>query len=148
MNALDSPCQKMQFGSVIIYQSTVMYEGCNRFIEPLKSLCEPECIRLKIQSRTESMIGACGHAEELGVYNILRCGIDPKRCALYVAGFSGSYLPYLKTKADFTCLRCAVCMYNAGIGRIYVPMVNSWALLTPEQAVETAKAYALKLKIV
>jgi len=62
--ALDSACQKMWFGCVIVHNKDVVYEGCNKTIESLKPLCEPTCIRFSITSRTESMIGACGHAEE------------------------------------------------------------------------------------
>ena len=84
--ALDSPCQKMQFGCVVTHQGEVVYEGCNRIIEPLRSLCEPKCIRLSIRSRTESMLGACGHAEELALWEMVRAGTPLSECDFYVAG--------------------------------------------------------------
>src|SRR3990172_1508710 len=58
-NAFESPCQKMGFGSIIVKDSEVIYKGDNdQAIEQLKEFCEPKCIRLDIQSRTDSTIGA------------------------------------------------------------------------------------------
>jgi deoxycytidylate deaminase len=147
-SALESLCQKMRFGCVIKYQSDVIYRGANQPIAPLKSMCDPKCIRFGIQSRTESMIGACGHAEELGIWDIMKRGMDPKKCDLYVAGLWSDGFPSLKDSADFTCLRCAVQMHLAGIKTIYTPTKTEWLALTAEEAVETAKAYALKLKVI
>lgn len=150
-NALDSPCQKMKFGCVIIKnepRAEMVYEGCNKTIEPLRSLCELTCIRFNIQSRTESMIGACGHAEELGIWNIVKRRINPKKCALYVAGLFSNCLPYIKKEPDFTCLRCAVQLYYAEIGKIYVPVNDKWVGFSAEKAIETARAYAMKEKMV
>lgn len=159
-NALDSPCQKMKFGCAILYNSHLIYIGHNATIKPLKSLCEPTCVRFSIQSRTESMIGACGHAEELGLWNVIHHwkGIPISECELYIAGFYPNSMPYLKSVAEHTCLRCAVQMYHAKIKKIYVPvrevkMNHSdvemmerfiWKGITPEEAVRTARAYAMK----
>jgi len=41
--ALDSECQKMEFGCVIMGNVNVIYSGCNETIEPLKSICDPKC---------------------------------------------------------------------------------------------------------
>jgi deoxycytidylate deaminase len=145
--ALDSACQKMKFGCVIIHNNGVVYEGCNKTIEPLKSLCEPKCIRFSITSRTESMLGACGHAEE-GLWDVVHRGIPVNECELYIAGLYANCLPWLKQAAEHTCLRCAVQMYNARLKTIYVPVVNRWVGITPEQALETARSYATKEKTV
>ncbi len=145
--ALDSPCQKMKFGCVITHGDEIVYEGCNKTIEPLKSLCEPKCIRFSITSRTESMLGACGHAEE-GMWEIIHQGTPIRECELYIAGLYASGLPWLKQAAEHTCLRCAVQMYNAHLKTIYVPVVDRWIGITPEQALETARSYATKEKTV
>lgn len=142
-SALDSPCQKMKFGSVITRYGQVVYKGCNDTLKPLRSLCEPTCIRLSIQSRTESMIGACGHAEELGLWKLINEGTPLHECELYVAGLYANCLPWFKQVVEHTCLRCAAQMYLAKIVRIYVPVVDHWEWLTPEIAVETARSYAL-----
>lgn len=147
-NALDSPCQKFWVGCVITNKSGVIYRGCNKIIEPLKSLCDPRCIRLSIQSRTESMIGACGHAEELGVVKIMRCSFNPAECELYCAGVNTNGLPYHKKAPEFTCLRCAVQIYNAGVKTVYVPYDNEWVGLSGEECVRQAVAYATKEKFV
>lgn len=141
-NALDSPCQKMKFGCVITHYNKAVYEGCNKTIEPLKSLCEPKCIRFSITSRTESMLGACGHAEE-GLWDVVHKFIPIHECELYIAGLHANGLSWLKQAAEHTCLRCAVQMYNAHLKTIYVPVVDRWVGITPEQAVETARAYAI-----
>ena len=145
--ALDSPCQKMKFGCVITHNGKIVYEGCNKTIEPLKLLCDPKCIRFSITSRTESMLGACGHAEE-GLWEVVHKGIPVNDCELYIAGLHANGLPCLKQAAEHTCLRCAVQMYNARLKTIYVPVVDRWIGITPEQALETARAYATKEKTV
>lgn len=147
-NALDSPCQKFWVGCVITNKSGVIYRGCNKTIEPLKSFCDPKCVRLSIQSRTESMIGACGHAEELGVAKIMRCGFNPAECELYCAGVNTNGLPYHKNVPEFTCLRCAVQIYNADIKTIYVPFDGDWVGLSAEECVKQAVAYATKEKAI
>lgn len=149
--ALESRCQKMWFGCVIVRDVAdddyeVAYEGCNQTIGPLKSLCEPECIRFKIQSRTESMLGACGHAEEFAIWEMVKRGVPLRTCELYVAGFHTNGMPWFKNAPEHTCLRCAVQMYNAGIRKIYVPVVDRWVGITPEEALETARAYATQEK--
>lgn len=143
--ALDSPCKKMKFGCVITHDCQIVYAGCNNTIAPLKSLCEPDCIRSRIISRTESMLGACGHAEE-GMWEVIRQGIPIQECELYVAGLYANGLPWFKPAAEHTCLRCAVQMYNARLKTIYVPVVARWVGLSPEEALETALSYATREK--
>lgn len=143
--ALDSPCQKMKFGCVIVRNEKVVYEGFNKTIKALKSLCEPKCIRFSIISRTESMLGACGHAEE-GLWEVVHQGIPINECDLYVAGIYPNGLPWLKKQAEHTCLRCAVQMYYAKIQRIYVTVVDRWEEISTERALETALAYATQKK--
>lgn len=146
--SLDSPCQKLRFGCVITHNSEVVYSGQNKTIEPLKSFCDPVCVRLSIQSRTESMIGACGHAEELGLWEVAQKKIPLEECDLYVAGINMRGLPLFKERPEHTCLRCAVQMYNAKIKTIYVPTVERWVGISREEAVKTAKLYATKERTV
>lgn len=143
--ALDSHCQKMKFGCVVVRNGEVIYEGFNKTIEALKSLCEPKCIRFSITSRTESMLGACGHAEE-GLWEVVHRGIPIHECDLYIAGIHPNGLPWLKKQAEHTCLRCAVQMHNAKIHRVYVPVVDQWVGISTERALETALAYATQEK--
>ncbi|MDO8558549.1 MAG: hypothetical protein Q7S09_05200 [bacterium] len=156
--ALDSPCRKMKFGCVITHEGAVVYRGCNKTIEPLHSLCDPACIRLSITSRTEQMLGACGHAEEFALWEVARKGIALYECDLYIAGFYPNGLPWLKTSAEHTCLRCSTQMYQAQVRKIYVPMntrleeqswarsSSEWRSITPQQAVSGALCYAMKEK--
>ncbi len=146
--ALTSECQKMTFGCVVVYKKKVVAATSNKIIEPLRTLCKPECIRLKIQSRTESMLGACGHAEEWALREVFRQKIPPELCSFYIAGFDAkTNQPWIKKETkDYTCLRCAVQLFMAGAGKIRVPCVDHWESLTPEEAVKTSKAYALKEK--
>lgn len=146
--ALDSPCQKLRFGCVITHNSEIVWSGQNKTIGPLKSFCDPTCIRLSIQSRTESMIGSCGHAEELGLWEVARMGIPLNECELYVAGINMQGMPLFKKEAGHTCLRCSVQMYNAGIKMVYGPMKEGWVMVTGEEAVKTAKLFATKEKTV
>lgn len=151
-NALNSPCQKMRFGAVIARQHSshayeFISEGCNKTIEPSKSLCDPSCIRFNIPSRTESMIGACSHAEESALWNAIKRGWFPlSECVLYVAGIYPNCLPYIKKENEFTCLRCAVQIYHSGIKNVFVPASHGWQFLRNEECVKTAIAYATRLK--
>lgn len=151
--ALESPCQKMKFGCVLGYFRSYecictmgweYTETCNETIEPLKSLCEPNCIRLHIPSRTDSMIGACGHAEELALWISFkyRSPNPSYDSEMYVAGIYPNGLPYIKEKNEFTCLRCAIPIYHAGVKRVFVPTINGWQSLSGEECVRTALAYA------
>lgn len=140
--AMGSPCGKMRFGSVLMRQGEVVSVASNATIEPLKSLCEGACIRLSIASRTESMIGSCGHAEEFVIWDAVKQGIRPSECDLYVAGVRMNGAPWLKERAEHTCLRCAVQMHNAGIQRIFVPVGGRWESVTTAEALQQAKAYA------
>lgn len=146
--ALDSPCQKMKFGCAVLYDDQLVHVAHNDFIEPLKELCEPTCIRLSLPSRTESMLGACGHAEEFALWEMVCCGISLKKCDLYVAGIYPNGMPWLKKEAaDHSCLRCSVQMHFARVKKIWVPFCDhGWISLNTEQAVKGSLAYATKEK--
>ena len=148
MAAMGSPCQKMRFGSVLMRQGEVVSVASNATIEPLKALCEQRCVRLSITPRTESMIGSCGHAEEFAIWDAVKQGIRPSECDLYVAGVRMNGAPWLKERAEHTCLRCAVQMHNAGIQRVFVPVGGRWESVTTAEAIAQAKAYALGEKSV
>ena len=147
-NALSSPCQKMHFGAVMVKAGEVVAESYNKIIEELKSLCEPTCIRQTITSRTESMLGACGHAEEWLLAETRNGGIDPKECDLYIAGVEINGMPWIKAEPEHTCLRCAVQMNHAGIKSVRVPVIDKWICISTSQALITAKAYATGEKMI
>lgn len=145
--ALDSSCEKMKFGCVITHNGGVVYAGANKTIPRLCAMCDPYCMRLDIMSRTESMLGACGHAEEWGLWAVPR-SIPLVECELYIAGFYPDGFPWIKKRAEHTCLRCAVQMWHAHIGKIHVPVKDRWKSLTADEALETARQYATKEKTV
>lgn len=138
-----SPCQKAGFGAVIARGRAFITADHNRPIDALCDMCEPECIRLNISSRTESMLGACGHAEEWVIRSAREWGADLSECQLYVAGITSQGLPWFKEKASFTCLRCAVAIFYSGLRRVWVPVEDRWEYLTPEECLVSAKQYAL-----
>lgn len=150
MAAVTSPCQKMRFGALLHHAGDgVVAVARNGTIEPIAHLCEPSCIRLAIRSRTESMLGACGHAEEFVMAEGLKRGVKLGECDLYVAGVHLNGAPWLKPRAEHTCLRCAVQMHNAGIRRIFVPVApGRWASVTTEEALAQAAEYASGKKTV
>lgn len=144
MLALQSNCQKGHYGCIVKHKGKIVARTYNKVM--FKDWCTPECIRKKIQSRTESMIGCCDHAEEKAIVVIRNLGLNPKDCEFYAAGFRSNGLPYIKPETDFDCLRCATQMYQHKVGKIYVPVINKWESLTAKQAVETAKLFARKIK--
>lgn len=143
--ALDSPCKKMRFGSLIVFQERKLVDSSgawvNSTIPELAHLCEPKCIREAIPSRTESMIGACAHAEERALWAAAKEKADLSECELYVAGFFPDTRPWIKKEVVHTCIRCAVQMHHAGIKRVYVPVVDRWVWMSTEEALKTAIAY-------
>ncbi|MEK7118366.1 MAG: hypothetical protein AAB869_02035, partial [Patescibacteria group bacterium] len=143
--ALDSSCQKMKFGCVIAHNGEIVYRGSNKTIPGLRSLCEPICIRFSITSRTESMLGACGHAEE-GMWELVHSGIPLSECEIYIAGFFPDLYPWIKKAREHTCLRCSVQMHNAHLRAIHVPVVDHWESMTTDKALETARVYATQEK--
>lgn len=152
MNALDSGCQKMRFGCVVVrhglFAREILGEGSNATIEPMRKLCEPKCIRFGIQSRTESMIGACAHAEETAMWQVIHAGHKVEEATLYIVGVHTNGMPWLKKEAMHSCLRCAVQMHHAKLQQVVVPVGDHWAAITTEQAIRTATDYARKLKSV
>lgn len=146
--ALGSQCQKLWFGSVIAHKEQIITRQCNAPIEPLKHLCEPKCIRFSIQSRTESMLGACSHAEEFALWDAARQGISLNECDLYIAGVYSNGMPWFKTEGEHICMRCSVQMYQARIGSISVPVNDRWERISAPEALRGAVAYAMKEKAV
>ena len=90
------------------------------------------------------MIGACGHAEELAIWSVVQMGFPLTKCELYIAGLYANCLPWFKSETEHTCLRCAVQQYHAKLKMIYVPVNDRWEGLTPEQALITARDYAIR----
>lgn len=147
--AQDSECKKMKFACLVLYKGKFIVKAFNKTIEPLRKLCDPDCIRFKIQSRTESMIGACGHAEEWALWETARLKVSLDDCIFYIAGFDGkTNKSWIKSKVEHTCLRCAAQMHMAKVGKIYVPVNGDWESITADEAVKTALAYAMKEKTV
>lgn len=140
--AQTSSCKKMRFGCLIAHDKLTV-EASNKTIEPLQHLCEPECIRSRIKSRTESMIGACGHAEEWALKEARKRDFPLDQCSLYIAGFQIDNTPWIKQRPEHTCIRCATQMFMAQIGKIYVPVIDRWEAINPEEALKTAISYAL-----
>lgn len=143
LRAYASPCQKAGFGVVIVHRGQMIASDHNRTIEALRDMCESSCMRLQIASRTESMLGACGHAEEWAMKAASESGIALSECEIFIAGLRSNGEPWIKDKATHSCLRCAVAMYYANLRQIWVPVWNRWEALTPEQCLASAKAYAL-----
>ena len=146
--AIDSPCQKMKFGSVAVYQGNqILATAYNDHNPVTKDLCEPRCIRFDIPSRTESMIGGCDHAEELVMDKVREIGVSLKEISIYIVGLDQKNLPWMRTEAEHTCIRCSSQMYRAKVGSIVVPVKDKgWVNISPQAALESAKLYALQIK--
>lgn len=145
--AMDSPCQKMKFGAVAVYDGQMVATAYNGHNPVLKDLCEPKCIRFDIPSRTESMIGGCDHAEELLMDKVRDLGISLKETDIYVVGLSEKNLPWVREEAEHTCIRCSHQMHRAGVNSIVVPVKDQGLVnISPQAALESAKLYALQVK--
>ncbi|MDP3645620.1 MAG: hypothetical protein Q8R25_00845 [bacterium] len=141
--ALDSDCAKMHFGCAFVHEGKIVHVDANRKIPAIAHRCEPECIRTKITSRTESMIGACSHAEEGLLRDVANMGIKPNEVEMYVAGFYPDMTPWLKTVGEHTCIRCSTAMHLAGVKAVYVPVDDHWQAVDLSTMLEHSFAYAL-----
>lgn len=144
--ALGSPCQKMGFGVPIVHKGKLVSVTTNKPLDVMKHVCEPTCIRFEIASRTESMLGACNHAEEWALDKIRRLGLDPQECKLYVAGVRKDGTPWIKKEPTFSCIRCANQLYRAHIGAVLVPFIDHWAEISAEELMMHALPYATQQK--
>jgi len=144
--ALVSDCQKGKYGCAVQHEEAILEVTHNRILECNRDWTEPQCIRINIPARTESMIGCCGHAEEFAFVKVRDWKLNPAECNFYVAGFRSSGLVYIKPEKDFTCLRCATQLYMHKVGRIFVPVKDHWEPMTAEEAVQSAKKFATQEK--
>ncbi|HXV27307.1 MAG TPA: hypothetical protein VD862_04795 [Candidatus Paceibacterota bacterium] len=144
--ALKSPCQKLRFGAALVYEDgftlRVSRTECNRPVEGLEEWCTPQCIRFSIPSRTESMVGACGHAEERLLWSALRRGDLSPTDHLYVTGVDVDGNPGVRKLPEFTCIRCAVAIAYSGVASVNFVYDGRWVRRTPAQALASARQYA------
>lgn len=142
-DAMLSNCQKGKFGCAVKYRGQLVVESHNQVMECMKDWAEPQCIRLNIQSRTESMIGCCSHAEEVALVQARDLTLNLNECDFYVAGFHSSGLTVIPSEKRFSCIRCATQFYLHKVGRIFVPVKDRWEPMTADEAVQTAKKFAI-----
>lgn len=140
--AMLSNCQKGKFGCMVKHRGSFVAKGQNQIMECMKDWAEPQCIRLNIQSRTESMIGCCSHAEEVALVQARDLNLNLSECDFYVAGFHSSGLTVIPSEKRFSCIRCATQFYLHKVGRIFVPVKDKWEPMTADEAVQTAKKFA------
>jgi len=144
--ALESDCQKFHVGCVIKQGGTTIVATANTKNPILEGMCTPTCIRLGITSRTESMLGACDHAEERALDYLIDNRIDPATCEFYVAGFAPGGIPGKRASPEFTCLRCANQLVRRHLKAINVECGDAWNAITAVDALKQSVAYALQQK--
>lgn len=146
--ALDSDCKKLRFGAVLYDEGSekIIARSFNRIMGPFAHLCEKECIRNSIPSRTESMIGACSHAEERLLITGATLGYDLSTCEIYVQGIrmkeDGQFDLLTKNQKTFTCIRCATQMHIGGLRAINIWLEEEWHPISPSAAMVQAFNYA------
>jgi deoxycytidylate deaminase len=144
--AMKSDCEKKKFGACAVKNGQIYnVYTYNRRLPFHSFLCEGECIRKKIDSGMDSMVGACGHAEEQLIW---RMGDDAINSEIYVlqVDFEGNLVP--KKEKGFYCARCATAMYYAHVKGVHVYVVDHWEFLTTEEAIKSAYQFALgELKV-
>jgi deoxycytidylate deaminase len=138
-----SNCKKSKYGCIVLKDSRLVADGCNRVLKCHGDWNEPECIRKNIQARTESMIGCCGHAEEFALSSVICLGIPLYDLDFFVAGIRSNGEINIIPERRFTCLRCATQLYMHNVKAIHVPVIDHWESLTTNEAIQSAKQYAL-----
>src|SRR4030042_1810664 len=98
--ANESDCEKRKFGACAVRDRYILGYSSNKRLPFHAFLCTNGCIRKKIDSGTDSMIGACGHAEEKILWEI---GDEAYDCEIYViqVDFGGNIIP--KNDRNFYC---------------------------------------------
>lgn len=142
--AVASNCTKMGFGAVLVndYDGVIHRAEFNRPHPHTAWVCEPECVRLTIPSRTQSMIGACFHAEEWAMAYGLRDGLDLRNFVLFVAGIRDGK-PAFREAPVFSCVRCASQMVLHRLKGVYLYDGQYWHYQDSDHAYQTAMAYAI-----
>lgn len=127
-----SSCSKLHFAAAVVdvgpdmpaaeqyaeHSAIVRGFGVNTRHPALAYLCEGECVREKMESRTRPYVGACLHAEERAIATASALfGFAP-------ATKRQSWVQVVGTKPDgslvylpdtWTCVRCATAVLNAGL---------------------------------
>lgn len=141
--AITSPCQKMKFGCVVRdHRRRSVAQGHNEPLPPISAWCQPTCVRLSLPHRSDALIGACEHAEEMAVWQAVHQGFRMEKTNLHVVGLYPNGLVWFRDRPEFTCMRCAVLIYNARIKDVSVPMAHGWERIDCETALRTASLYA------
>jgi hypothetical protein len=140
--ASKSDCAKRTFVAAATNKNReIIGYSTNRRLPYHRFLCEGECIRSKIDSGTDSMLGACGHAEEQLLWSLAHGGAV-KDCELWVVQVKdGKIVP--KKEKSFYCARCATQMYYAKASGVWVYVVDHFEFLTTEEAIKSAYEFAL-----
>ena len=141
--AIKSPCQKRGFGAILMQYGDIIGVDHNRPIPGIEYVCQEECIRFKIPSGMDSMIGSCGHAEEWLIWEALKEGKNLEKSELYVAGVDQNKNLLIKTEPYFYCVRCATAMLRAGVAGVHVFSNGEWHFLTSEEAYKSSLEFAL-----
>lgn len=147
--AIESPCQKRGFGTVLLIGGEAVANTCNKPIAPAEHVCSGQCIRFQIPSGADSLIGACGHSEEHAIWDAIKKfgDISNKMAMLYVAGVSKpDNIPLVKNEPYFYCIRCATMMHYAGVFGVNVWVDERWHFLNAKEAYQSSLQFALREK--
>lgn len=140
-----SDCKKLRFGVVVMRDDVILSRGYNTPLMNTRFMCEGACVRESIPSRTNSMVGACAHAEERAIMALLNDGQVVDGAEVYVAGIDSNGFLLDKTRDDYSCLRCATFMSHANIQAVHVFRTDfrEWVRIPMRQAVVQAHQYAV-----
>ena len=146
-----SNCAKKQFGAVLVdtIRGIIVGKGANKRNLLLSKLgvCEGPCVRMEIQSRTESHIGACQHAEEIAIMDALKSAFSLNyfpSLEMYVACKKPDSLEACEERPpNFSCIRCANLMYILGISSVSVWSAEGWRRWAIPRALQQAYKYAI-----
>lgn len=138
-----SNCHKRRFGALAIKNNTVLGLSANNKLPHHKHLCKQGCIRTTIPSRTDSMIGACGHAEEQIIWMLANRIVDYD---LYVLQIDQNDNIIYKDGLDFSCVRCATAMYYGKVRGVWLLLDYGFGFIPTAKAIQTAYYYALGKK--
>ena len=143
--AQKSPCQKLGFACALMKRDFLTIVTYNAPLKWSKFVCDDECVRFEIPSRTQSMIGACGHAEERAIWKAIEKYKTAQDSHLYVTGVhKPSNEPMIYNRTGFSCIRCATIMNYAKVKSINW-WINGKTLVsqTPQEAYKSSIEFAL-----
>lgn len=148
----EATCAKMRFACLVYEGDHFVTSDVNRMMtsqfgrERFCSFDGFSCVRLGIVSRTDPVIGDCGHAPVWCLRKVFDLGYLPqdlKKLDFYEAGFYPNGSPWWREEPTYTCLYCESVFAVMGLDKIWGVVDGKWEKLSTKDSFYSSAPYAL-----